>query len=207
VSTLAIDHGLPAGGDGDGPLLAALRRRDPAAAEGLVARYGARAYRLATRITRSAADAEEVVQDAFWSVIRNVETFRGDAAFGSWVYRIVANAALQKLRRTAHRRTEIALDDVLPAFHEDGHAVEIHDWSVRLDDPAIASELRATLTAAIDELAPDHRAVVILRDVEGVSIAEAAAMLGITVANVKTRLHRARLFLRARLASFMATAA
>jgi RNA polymerase sigma-70 factor, ECF subfamily len=196
-------NGGPRRGESDHELVAALRDDDPAAAERLLERYGARAYRLAIGITRNVSDAEEVVQDALWSVVRNVERFRGDAALGSWIYRIVANAAFQKLRRTARHRTEIALDDVLPALHEDGHVATADDWSDRLDDPAIATDLRAALSAAIDELAPAYRAVLVMRDVEGLSIAEASAALGITVANTKTRLHRARLFLRTRLAHFM----
>jgi RNA polymerase sigma-70 factor (ECF subfamily) len=204
MSTLALEEPRPTRVDVDGQLLEALRRRDSAAAEGLVARYGARAYRLAMGITRNAADAEEVVQDAFWSVIRKVDTFRGDAALGSWLYRIVANAAFQKMRRGAHRRTEISLEEVLPAFHEDSAAPPlIDDWSGRLDDPAIRSDLRSALSAAIDELSPEYRAVVVLHDVEGLPTAEVAKSAGITVANAKTRLHRARLFLRKRLATFM----
>jgi RNA polymerase sigma-70 factor (ECF subfamily) len=192
--------------DGDGALLETLRRRDPIAAECLVARYGGRAYRLAVRITRNAADAEEVVQDAFWSVIRKIDTFRGDAAFGSWLYRIVANAACQKLRRVAHHRTEISLEEVLPSFHDDAQrAAPIDDWSERLDDPALRSDLRSALDAAIDDLSPEYQAVVVLRDVEGLSMAEVAQSVGITLANAKTRLHRARLFLRKRLAAFMET--
>ncbi|HET9469757.1 MAG TPA: sigma-70 family RNA polymerase sigma factor, partial [Usitatibacter sp.] len=72
--------------------MAALRRGDPTAAEDLVAAYGDRASRLANRITGSAQDAEEAVQDAFLSVIRKIDSFRGESAFGSWIYRIVANA-------------------------------------------------------------------------------------------------------------------
>ena len=79
--------------DRDDDLLDALRSGDPRAAECLVSRYGERAYRLARRITGNGQDAEEVVQDAFWSVVRKIDTFRGDSAFGSWLYRIVANAA------------------------------------------------------------------------------------------------------------------
>jgi RNA polymerase sigma-70 factor (ECF subfamily) len=203
------DDAPPSGTDGgDARLLAGLRRRDPAAANELVDRYAARAYRVAIGITRNAADAEEVVQDALWNGIRNVDSSRGDAAFGSWFYRIVANAACQKLRRTAHRRAEISLEEVLPRFHEDGAPeVLIDDWSGRLDDAATRTGVRTALSAAIDELAPDYRAVVIMRDVEGLTLAEAAAAMGITVANAKTRLHRARLFLRKRLAAFMEAAA
>jgi RNA polymerase sigma-70 factor (ECF subfamily) len=206
VAMAAIDGMRPTLGDGDGPLLAALRRRDPWAAERLVSRFGDRAHRLALRITRNAADAEEAVQDAFWNVIRKIDTFRGDAALGSWLYRIVANAAYQKLRRTAYRQAEISLEHVLPTFHENsGQAPIIEDWSKRLDDPAIQRDLRAALSAAIDDLSAEYRAVVVLRDVEGFSMAEVATAMGITVANAKTRLHRARLFLRKRLASFMTT--
>ena len=186
--------------ENDGPLLSALKHRDPTAAERLVARYGARAYRLAIGITRNAQDAEEVVQDAFWSVMRKIDSFRGDAAFGSWLYRIVANAAFAKLRRGGARRREIALDDVLPAFHEEGeHVAPIVDWSAAVEDPASQSGLRAALSEAMDELPPDYRAVVVLKDVEGLSTADVASSLGITLPNAKSRLHRARLFLRNRL--------
>src|SRR4030095_6764479 len=97
--------------DIDERLLTALRRRDRSAAETLVARFGDRAYRLAMGITRNAADAEETVQDAFWSVIRKIDTFRGDSAFGSWVYRIVSNAAYAKIRRRRQAVRDISLDE------------------------------------------------------------------------------------------------
>src|SRR5437867_195797 len=84
--------------DRDDELLGVLCRRDSSAADRLVATYGDRAYRLALRITGSGQDAEEVVQDAFWTVIQKIDTFRGESAFGSWLYRIVANTAYQKLR-------------------------------------------------------------------------------------------------------------
>jgi len=193
--------------DPDRHLLTALRRGDHTAAESLVARYGSRAYRLAMGITRNAQDAEEAVQDAFWSVVRKIDTFRGDSALGSWVYRIVANAAHQRLRARAHRSGEISLEDVLPSFHEEGrHAEPIADWSSQVDDPALQAELRGALDAAIDALPASYRALVVLRDVEGLSMAEVAEALGITVANAKSRTHRARLFLRQRLASFVSEA-
>jgi RNA polymerase sigma-70 factor (ECF subfamily) len=193
--------------DHEGELLGALRRRDRTAAECLVARFGDRAYRLAMGITRNARDAEETVQDALWSVIQKMDTFRGDSSLGSWIYRIVANAAYQKLRSRAHRRDEISLEDVLPWCHGDErHAGPITDWSTGIDDPAAQTGLRAALNSAIGELPAAYRAVIILRDVEGVSMAEVAGSLGITVASAKSRAHRARLFLRQRLAVFMSGA-
>jgi RNA polymerase sigma-70 factor, ECF subfamily len=186
--------------DRDGPLVAALRRGDPTAAEDLVAAYGDRAWRLAMRITGNAQDAEEGVQDAFLSVIRKIDTFRGDSAFGSWLYRIVANAGYQCCRRRRGRGADVSLDKLLPEFDEHGrHVAPVADWSMSVDDPARQTELRMVLSTAIDELPSDYHAVVLLRDVEGLSQQETAEALGLTVVNVKSRLHRARLFLRKRL--------
>jgi len=193
--------------DRDGLLVKALRRREPAAAELLVATYGDRAYRLASGISGNARDAEEVVQDAFWAVVRKIDTFRGESAFGSWFYRIVANTAYEKLRHRPGRRNEISLDEVLPRFLESGqHAAPIGDWSPSLDDPSRQTELRMALIRAIDELPLDYRTALILHDVEGLSNVEVAASLGITVANAKSRAHRARLFLRKRLGNLMSDA-
>src|SRR5438309_2762761 len=126
------------GADGDGDLVEALRRDEPMAAERLVTRYGERAYRLASRITGNRQDAEEVVQDAFWAVVRKIDSFRGESAFGSWLYRIVANAAYQKLRGRQSRRHDLSLDEVLPSFDESGrHVAPMADWSPRVDNPAL----------------------------------------------------------------------
>src|SRR5882672_11688597 len=134
--------------DPDAALVAQLRRADTGAAEALVGAYGDRVYRLAIRITGNASDAEEVVQDAFLNVLRNIGTFRGDASLGSWIYRIVVNAAYQNVRGRRHRRDEICLEDVLPSFREDGrHAGPISDWSARIGDPATQMELRPALHA------------------------------------------------------------
>jgi RNA polymerase sigma-70 factor, ECF subfamily len=214
VTAIAMERPGPGPGaregtqpDRDRELVEALRRGLPAAAERLVATYGSRAYRLAIAITRNGADAEEVVQDAFCSVIRSIETFRSESAFGSWLYRIVANAAYQKLRGRSARPVTISLDEVLPAFHENGRARPLADWSASLDDHTRRTELRLVLAAAIGELPADYRATFVLRDVEGLATAEVAETLGLTIPNVKSRLHRARLFLRQRLATHLAPAA
>jgi RNA polymerase sigma-70 factor, ECF subfamily len=197
------------GGDGDRDreLIDALRLHAPTAAERLVATYGDRGYRLATGITGNAQDAEEVVQDVFWTVIRKIDTFRGDSAFGSWFYRIVANAAYQKVRGRQSRRAELSLDEVLPLFDEQGrHVAPMADWSARVEDRAVQTELRVALTSAIDKLPTDYRTALLLRDVEGLSHLQMAEVLGLSVATVKTRVHRARLFLRKQLGDTMTTA-
>ena len=193
--------------DPDQDLLTALREREPTAAEALITAYGDRAYRLAARITGNQQDAEEAVQDAFWSVVRKIDTFRGDSAFGSWIYRIVSNAAYEKIRRRPRAFRDIALDEVLPPFDDDGcHAGSISDWSFGIDDPAVQTELRSVLSSAVSELPAHYRAVMVLHDIEGLSMAEVADALGISVAMAKSRAHRARLSLRKRLSVFMALA-
>ena len=136
--------------------------------------YQGRAYRLAVGITANAEDAEDVVH--------------------------VAKAALQKARRRRGRRRDLALDDVLPAFDGSGHhAAAVVDWSAAVDDPSRHIEIRLTVRSAIAELPPHYRAAVIMRDVEDWSCAEIAAVLRVSVGGVKTRLYRARLFIRKRL--------
>ena len=190
--------------DRDADLVEGLRRQEAGAAETLVAAYGDRVYRLAIRITGNSSDAEEVVQDALWAATRKIETFRGAAAFGSWVYRITANAAYQKRRGRRVERNGVSWDELGPSFDELGQHVQPGiDWSPRLHDPVLQAELHSVLRAAIDELPEEHRATFLLHDVEGLSNSEIAETLQIKTATVKSRVHRARLFLRSRLAGYV----
>jgi RNA polymerase sigma-70 factor, ECF subfamily len=190
--------------DPDARLVDALRQKLPEAPELLIDAYGDRVYRLALRITGSPPDAEEATQDALWTVARKIDTFKGDAAFGSWLYRVAANAAYQTVRSRRTKRREIALDDVLPAIEGDGrHFEPIDDWSRRVDEQALQSELRSVLEDAIDALPPDYRTALVLHDVEGMSNPDIAETLGISLPAVKSRVHRSRLFLRQRLGVYM----
>jgi RNA polymerase sigma-70 factor, ECF subfamily len=192
--------------NGEPSLAAALRLREPTAIEQLVTTYGDGAYRLAIRITGSEQDAEEVVQDAFWTVVRKIDSFRGDSVFASWLFPLVANAAYQKLRGRRGWPTDLSLGAVLPPLDEQGrHHGPVADWSARAQEPALQSEIREVLTRAIDELPADYRTALVLRDVEGVSNVAIGEVLGISLAYVKSRVHHARLFLRKRLGDHMAT--
>jgi len=190
--------------DRDAALVEQLRRADAGAVEALVGAYGDRVYRLAIRITGNPSDAEEVVQDTLWTVSRKIDSFRGAAAFGSWVYRITANAAYQKLRGRRSKRSEVSWEDLGPTFDDEGQHVEVTvDWSRRLKDPAIETELKSVLSTAIDELPMDHRTALLPHDVEGLSNPEIAETLDVKLGTVKSRVHRARLFLRRRLADYI----
>jgi len=193
--------------DADADLVEALRREDESAPDLLVERYGDKVYRLGLRITGSREDAEEVAQDALWTAARKIGTFKGDSAFGSWLYRIAANAAYMKLRTRKAKSREVAIDDVIPPFDENGvHFEPMDDWSNRVDEQALQHELRDVLQHAIDELPADYRTALVLHDVEGLSNPDIAETLGISLPAVKSRVHRSRLFVRQKLASYLQTA-
>jgi len=203
-----LPAGRPAAADRDSRLVERLRRREVGAAEALVTAYGDRVYRLAVRITGNPSDAEEVAQDALWTASRKIDTFRGAAAFGSWLYRITANTAYQKLRERRSGRNEVSWEQLLQPFDRNGQDVEpVLDWSEKVKDPAIEAELRATLKSAIDALPGEYRAAFLLRDVEGLTNSEVAATLHVKLTTIKSRVHRARLFLQRRLGQYMTEAA
>ncbi|HEU4724788.1 MAG TPA: sigma-70 family RNA polymerase sigma factor [Candidatus Eisenbacteria bacterium] len=179
-------------------LLARCRAGESAAFAVLVERYRDRAYGLAVRIVRSAPDAEEVAQDAFVSAWRSLGAFRGDAAFATWLYRIVWRKALDRVERLRTRgRREVAVDDPArveaeSALHSPGAAGGLGGGAggVTADDASRLERLLATLS----ELS---RAVVTLYYYEDRSVSDVAAALGIPEGTVKTHLFRARAALRA----------
>jgi len=189
-------------------LVARLRDGDVEALEALMTRYASRVYRLAFGITRNDADAEEVVQDVFWSVFRKIGSFEGRSGFGTWIYRVTANAALIK-RRGKRAQIEVYLEDWLPTFKEDGHregdrALLLADWSDSPEAELTSHETQALVRRAIAALPGPYQVVVLLRDMEGLPNEEIAEIVGETVASVKSRLHRARMALREQLTRLLA---
>jgi len=181
----------------DEELVARARHKDFGAFEELVDRYDDKIYRLAYRFVRNETEEKEIVQDTFLSVWRKLDTFKGDAQFGSWLYRVAANAALMRLR--AQRRHPEVSTEELPIDYLDnyGHLPNTgENWAKRPDDELQSDELRRRIQKAVDELPEIYRTVFLVRDVEGLSTEETAEVLQISVPTVKTRLHRARLALR-----------
>ena len=187
----------------DAELLARLGTGDSAAIELLMTTYADRVYRLAFGVTRNEADAQEVVQDVFLTVFRKHASFERRSSVSSWIYRITMNAALNK-RRGKRAELEISLDADLPTYRADGHregerAYVLADWSQTPEQEVLSGESHAVLTRAIESLPDHYRAVLILRDVEGLSNEDVAAAVGDTVSSVKSRLHRARMAVREQL--------
>jgi RNA polymerase sigma-70 factor, ECF subfamily len=199
-----MSHMLDAQIDSEAALVEALRREDPDAADRLVERYGERLFRLAAGVTGTREDAEEATQVALVKAVRTIETFKGDSSFGGWLDRLAAGVAHRKLLRRPPKSETVALDDVLPPFDRAGrHFEPMNDWSGRIDGAGLQGELRRVMTDAIDALPPDHRTALVLRDVEGMSDADIAEVLGVGPSAVRARVHRSRLFLRQRLSKHL----
>ena len=189
--------------DGDRELLEKAQAGEVSAFEALVERHRDRVYGLALRMTRSPADAAEIVQETFLSAYQHLDEFRGDAAFGSWVHRIAANQALMRLR---HQKVVEAAEQELvqPEFNERGTLIEAPatGWAKPAEERALDEELGNAIEQATDRLPAGYREVFLLKDVEGLSYEEIAELTHLSVPAVKSRLHRARLALREAINAF-----
>jgi RNA polymerase sigma-70 factor (ECF subfamily) len=186
--------------DDDRPIVLAAKNGDFSAFDSLVSKYERRLYAMAVRIVRHRQDAEEVVQQTFLSVIEHLREFREESSFYTWLMRIATNHALGLLRRRSVRATVPLAADGAPEDYADvPRPGFIARWKETPDRIAANRETGRLLAEALDALDEKYRLVFLLRDVEGLSTAEAAEAMQITEANVKVRLLRARLMLRERL--------
>jgi RNA polymerase sigma-70 factor (ECF subfamily) len=189
----------------DEMLVQELRSGDRAAFMELVERYQDKIYRLAYKVTGNATDAEDVLQEVFLKIYSKIDTFEGRSQLSSWIYRVAVNAAYQKIARDKKSRY-ISLDDVMPPMGSEGSGPALTaDWSERPDEELLTDESQTEMMLAIEELRaswPDYLTVFVLKDVADMSNQEIADYLGLSLPAVKSRLHRARLFLRKRLAQY-----
>lgn len=176
-------------------LLTRAREGDFEAFDQLVQLHEGRVYWTAMQILRQREDAEDVVQTSFIRALEHLDSFREDAAFATWLHRIAVNTALKTLRK----RKGLSTVPLGGPESEDGtvpHPHYVAEWNLPPQRLLEREELRDLLDTAIAELPEKHRLVFVLRDVEELSVAETAEALGISEANVKVRLLRARLALR-----------
>lgn len=173
---------------------------DRAAQAAIVRRYEQMVYNVAVRLTGNADEAEGVMQETFLKVLEALPSFRGDAQLGTWIYRIATNYALMQLRKrkvATYSLEEYNLDE----------SRDLASFNRSLGDNPEAlvlnSELREVMERAIEALPPKYKTAFVLKDMEGLSLQQIAEMLNLNVATVKTHIHRARLFLRDRLADYV----
>jgi len=181
---------------GNSARLEQLRAGDASACEAWVRAQSPRLLAVARRILRCEEDAQDAVQDAFIAAFRALAEFNGESALSTWLHRIAVNAALMRLR-SRRRRREDPIDELLPRFESDGHHADpVASWLPLPDEELETEQTRVRVRACIDLLPESHRTVLVLRDLEGMDTAEAAAALGLSSDALKMRLHRARQALR-----------
>lgn len=189
----------------DRELLERIRAGDRLACDDCIRAHSPGIYRLALRLMRDPADAEDVVQETFLSAFKGIDRFDGRSGLSTWLYRIAFNAAMMRLRR---RRPEFVPVDTTDESEGDLPIPEaMVDWCLLPEQELVRAEAREELERAIGELPPKLRAVFVMRELEELSTEDTAQALGLSAQAVKTRLHRARLLLRERLSSYFAAGA
>jgi RNA polymerase sigma-70 factor (ECF subfamily) len=168
----------------------------------LVKRYEGKIYNFGLKLCRDIGDAEDLVQDTFLNVFRYLEDFRHETKFKNWLYKIASNVCLKKRRKSKFAPDrELPLDDFLPG-EDDRAPSELPDWATLPLEKLLNEELSENLKKSIISLPEKYRMVFVLRDVEGFNTDETAQILNVSPANVKVRLHRARLFLREKIKEY-----
>ncbi len=157
----------------------------------LVKKYEQTVYNFSFKICRNKDQAEHTMQEAFMSMVKSIKQFSGRSKFSTWLYTIVSNHCLM-LARSQKKQTYSSFDDENTVIYEK----DISDWKVTPEKVTENNELKKILDNAIQKLSPDYRIVFLLRDVEGLSTDETSKIVKLSVPAVKSRLHRARAFLR-----------
>lgn len=189
-------------------LLASAREGDQRAFARLVRQYEDLVYSFSFKVCRDPDQATETLQDTFVNVYRKLHQFDGKSKFSTWLYSIVANNCLMKRRRSKLERSSVSLDEPeRPRHHDDSDGEEKHQslpsWEPSPLEGVMKKELRNLLDGAIQKLPVDYRLVFILRDIEGQSTEDVARIMKLSVPAVKSRLRRARVFLREQLDDYM----
>jgi RNA polymerase sigma-70 factor (ECF subfamily) len=166
----------------DAELIARHLTGDGAAFDAIVDRYERRVYAVAMRMCGEIEDARDVTQDVFLTALRALKTFRSEAKLSTWLHKLAINASLDHLRRRRRRNARPL---------EEAHALV--DPARGPDERAADAERAAAVRRALAAVSPEHRAVVVLHDLQGLEYAEVAEALGVALGTVKSRLHRARL--------------
>lgn len=173
-----------------------LRSGEPAACEAFVREHTPKMLSLARRYLRCEHEAADAVQDAFYSAFRSLHEFQGNSHPGTWLFRIVVNTCLMRLRSQSRRRVT-SIENLLPTFDEEGgHASSMKQWREESPCNLGTDDLRQAVRSCIEQLPEQYQTVLVLRDIEGFDTEQTAQILGTTPANTKVRLHRARHALR-----------
>ncbi len=179
-----------------------LKEQDESAYVELLDLYSNKVFRLAMGLVKHKEDAEDVTQEVFLTVCSRINDLKESKALSSWIYRITVNASLMKIRKSG-RSEQVSFEEDLPRFDQDGkHVKPVKDWSENPEEKASSKQVMDFIKENLRELPDTYKVAFLLRDMEGLSNNEVAEVLGISLTAVKSRLHRARLFMRERLSKY-----
>ncbi|MFB3895250.1 MAG: RNA polymerase sigma factor [bacterium] len=182
-------------------LIARSKSGDETAFTELVNRNERKIYTLAYHLVNNREDAEDILQETFLRAYNHLGSFRGDSNFNTWLHRITTNLVISRFRKRTIKTDSI--DEPIIIDHKEIKQREIVDWSDIPDRSLLKKELNEKIDTAIAALPIEYRTVITMRDIEGLSNEETGKILGISVAAVKSRLHRARLFVREQLDEYL----
>lgn len=189
---------------GQQQIIEGLKSHDSEIVDDFVQQFSRPLFGIILNYTKNPSDAEEILQDTLLRVIRKIDTFRQESDLWPWMKRIAINNSIMWLRKNRSiRQREVHLEDFTPQFSEDGHHEHpIFSWPVDPEDIILNTELASQLYEAIQSLPFEYRTPLVLRDIEGYPVKQIASLLGLKEATAKTRVHRARLFLREKLIKY-----
>ena len=185
-------------------LIEGLKQLDVNVVDGFVDQFSRPLFGVILNYTKNPSDAEEILQDTLLKIIRKIDTFRRESDIWPWMKKIAVNNAIMWLRKqTSSRKREVRLDGWMPQFNDDAELeYPVFSWSGDPEEVMLNRELSSQLYDAIQSLPFEYRAPLALRDIEGYPVKQISSLLGLKEATTKTRIHRARLFVRERLAHY-----
>ncbi len=181
-----------------------LKALDTDIIDDFVDQYSRPLFGVILNYTKNPSDAEEILQDTLLKIIKKIETFREESDIWPWMRRIAINNGIMWLRKhRAKQDRTTQLEDLLPKFSRDGEFDSpVYGWSVDPEEVYLNSELAGELYEAVQSLPYEYRVPLVLKDIEGYAIKQISSLLGLKEPTTKTRIHRARLFVRERLAQY-----
>ena len=188
--------------DDDSELIRAINSGQADKFHDLVKRYENKLYNFSLRMCRDHSDAEDMIQETFINVFRYLKDFRYETKFKNWLYKVAASTCIKKRRKSKFApEKELSLDEFRPG-NENEVPDHVPEWALMPLEKLLNQELASVINQEILSLPKKYRLVIVLRDIEGFSTAETAKILNLSPANVKVRLHRARLYLRDKLKGY-----
>lgn len=182
-----------------------LGAKDPGTIDKFIKQYSRPLFGVILNYTKNPADAEEILQDTFLKIINKIDTFREGSPLWPWMRRIAINNAIMWLRKNKPKQEKtLNFEDMTPAFNNQGEFKEpVFSWTLDPEDLYMNSELATELYNAIQSLPVEYRVPLVLKDVEGYSLKQISSLIQLKEPTTKTRIHRARSFVRERISKYM----